>query len=127
MKWEKAPEELKEALARAMEGIECQKRLMFGYPAYFVNGNMFAGLFQSSVFLRLSDEKVAALKKRHPSVAPLEPMPGRPMKGYVVLPQAIYGKEDAFKAMCRDAAEYTRSLAPKVKKAKPSRTKAAKN
>jgi TfoX/Sxy family transcriptional regulator of competence genes len=127
MKWEKAPEELKETLARGVEGIECQKRLMFGYPAYFINGNMFAGLFQSSVFLRLSDEAAAALKKRHPSVAPLEPMPGRPMKGYVVLPQAIYGKEDAFKAVCRDAAEYTRTLVPKAKKVTQSKKKAAKN
>ncbi len=75
MKWEKAPEELKATLAKAVEEIECQKKLMFGYPAYFINGNMFAGLFQSSVFLRLSGDTVENLRKRYPSLTALEPMP----------------------------------------------------
>jgi len=28
---------------------------VFGYPCAFVNGNMFAGLFQTELFVRLSE------------------------------------------------------------------------
>jgi len=119
MKWEKAPEELKATLAKAVEEIECQKKLMFGYPAYFINGNMFAGLFQSSVFLRLSGDTVENLRKRYPSLTALEPMPGRPMKDYIVLPETLYRDMDAFQKASRDAAEYTRTIAPK----KPAKKK----
>lgn len=65
MKWEKAPEELKALLGKALAGIDCEKKLMFGYPAYFINKNMFAGLFQSSVFLRLSPDQVSRLSKKY--------------------------------------------------------------
>ena len=63
MKWVKAPEELKGVLAAGMEGIDCEKRLMFGYPAYFINSNMFSGLFQASVFIRLSPEPACQPEK----------------------------------------------------------------
>ncbi|MGA2764077.1 MAG: hypothetical protein ABSG17_11990 [Spirochaetia bacterium] len=81
MKWVKAPEELKGVLAAGMEGIDCEKRLMFGYPAYFINSNMFSGLFQASVFIRLSPAQVASLRKQHPSIAALEPMPSEKESG----------------------------------------------
>ncbi len=66
MKWQKAPEELKVLLERVMTGIDCEKRSMFGYPAYFINQNMFAGLFQSAVFMRLSPEQLSTLTKTSP-------------------------------------------------------------
>jgi hypothetical protein len=80
MKWIKAPEELKDLLEDAMKDTECEKRPMFGYPAYFINKNMFIGLFQDKVFARLSDQQLAALRTKFPSIANLEPMPGKPMK-----------------------------------------------
>ncbi len=61
---------------------------MFGYPAAFRNGNMFAGLFQHSMILRLSPEDRANLAVRAGARA-FEPMPGRPMREYVVVPPAI--------------------------------------
>ncbi|MCX7039645.1 MAG: hypothetical protein NT005_11015 [Spirochaetes bacterium] len=45
MKWRKAPEDLKTTLDLAMQGIGAEKRMMFGFPAYFINTNMFVGLF----------------------------------------------------------------------------------
>jgi len=30
---------------------------MFGYPAAFVNGHMFAGVFQASLFVRLAEKE----------------------------------------------------------------------
>jgi len=40
MKWEKASEELKAFLGKAMAGIDCENRLMFGYPAYFIRKHL---------------------------------------------------------------------------------------
>ncbi|MGO9412190.1 MAG: TfoX/Sxy family protein [Spirochaetia bacterium] len=118
MKWQKAPEELKVLIERVMAGIDCQKRPMFGYPAYFINGNMFAGLFQSSLFIRLSAAQVADLTPRHPMISPLEPMPGRPMKEYFVIPEALYRQEEAIRGVAVEAAAYVRTLAPKAQKRK---------
>src|SRR5437868_7062441 len=63
-----------------------QIRPMFGQLSAFVNGNMFMGIFGSDVFVRLPEEDRATLMKA--GGAPFEPMRGRPMKEYVVLPSA---------------------------------------
>ena len=118
MKWIKAPEELKSLIENAMEGIECEKRPMFGYPCYFINRNMFIGLFQDQLFIRLSDSQLSSLKLKPglALIANLEPMPGRPMKDYFVLPKEIYTSSRIFKEIIRTSAEHTRQLAPKAKK-----------
>ena len=121
MKWIKAPEELEALIQAIMEPVDCEKKPMFGYPAYFINRNMFAGLFGASVYFRLSAEQVEGLRKKHPSVRPLEPMPGRPMKGYWSLPEALFRDEKALRQVAMDSAAHTRTLAPKVKKAPRSR------
>ncbi len=62
-------------------------RPVFGNVAALVNGNMFSGVFGNDVFVRLPEgERTQILKEEDAS--PLEPMPGRPMKEYVVLPGA---------------------------------------
>jgi TfoX/Sxy family transcriptional regulator of competence genes len=120
MKWLKAPDALKTLLDKATEGIDCERRLMFGYPAYFINKKMFAGLFQDLVFLRLSPNQRATLKQKYSSLAALEPMPGRPMKDYFVLPRELYINEGSFKATTREAADFARTL---PEKAKPKKQK----
>src|SRR5438477_10797140 len=64
-----------------------QARPMFGNRAAFVNGNMFLALFGSQVAVRLSEEDGPELMKK-PGAGPFEPMAGRAMAGYVVLPEA---------------------------------------
>jgi len=32
----------------------CEKKRMFGCPAYFVNNNMFCGVFADTIFVRLT-------------------------------------------------------------------------
>ena len=61
-------------------------RPMFGNFSAFVNGNMFFGLFGSDLFLRLSNEDRAELLKSK-GASMLEPMKGKPMKDYVVIPR----------------------------------------
>jgi len=64
-----------------------RSRPMFGNRAAFVNGNMFLALFGSQVAVRLSEEDRPDLL-RQTGASAFEPIPGRPMKEYVVLPEA---------------------------------------
>lgn len=121
MKWVKAPDELKAFLEAAMKDTDCEKRPMFGYPAYFINKNMFIGLFQDKVFARLSEKQLISLRAKFPSITNVEPMPGRPMKNYFVLPKELYSDARKFKNVIEGSAEHTRSLTPKVNKSRNTR------
>ena len=46
---------MSELLADALGPFPAEKRQMFGFPAYFVNGNMFTGVFEDVIILRLAD------------------------------------------------------------------------
>jgi TfoX/Sxy family transcriptional regulator of competence genes len=116
--WTKAPQSLKalfEACAPVGPGV--QPRKMFGYPAVFVNGNMFAGVFQDGIFARLSPADRSALEAEH-GPSPFEPMPGRPMKDYVLLPEAVLEDEAATQALLAKALAHASGLPPKEKKSK---------
>lgn len=92
-KWEKSPEALVRLLERVLpEGPNIERRKMFGYPCAFVNGNMFAGLFGKQMFVRLPAEERLSLMAGQ-EAKPLEPMPGRPMKDYIVVPPALLTSE----------------------------------
>ena len=62
-------------------------RPMFGNVSAFVNGNMFFGLFGNDMFVRLSEKEQAELLKEK-GASNLEPMKGRPMKDYVIMPRS---------------------------------------
>lgn len=117
-KWRKPDEDLVRLLDETIAGVELDQpvdfRPMFGCPAYFTGGNLFAGVWQETVMLRLDEEgraQVAAAGGR-----PFEPMPGRTMKEYVALPAALVADRDAAARWVRKAAEYAASLPPKQKK-----------
>ena len=116
MKWVKAPEALKAHIENLMQAVDCEKRPMFGYPAYFINNNMFAGLFQDKLFVRLSPDQIVSLKKAYPALSNLEPMPGRPMKDYYAIPARLHEDAGKMRKVVEDAAVYCRSLPQKVKK-----------
>jgi TfoX/Sxy family transcriptional regulator of competence genes len=61
MAWKKSPKELTDLLYEYLKDVDCQKRKMFGFPAYFKNENMFAGTFEEHMFLRLSQEDMPKL------------------------------------------------------------------
>ncbi len=56
---------------------------MFGYPAAFVGGNMFAGLHEHRLVLRLDEDAAAEAKDQ--GATDFEPLPGRRMAGWVAL------------------------------------------
>lgn len=110
--WKKAPQELVDLFARALEGVPgAQPRKMFGYPAAFVNGQMFTGLFADRMFLRL--DEAGREEMRRLGGGPFEPMPGRPMREYAVVAPAVLRSKVKLDAWLRRSFEYAASLGPK--------------
>jgi TfoX/Sxy family transcriptional regulator of competence genes len=104
-------------------------RPMFGNLSGFVNGNMFCGLFGEDLFVRVSDEDQARVRKQGGRA--FEPMPGRAMTGYVVVPAGWQKKPDATRAWIVTALSWSRALPAKdksktAKKAAPKKATAAK-
>lgn len=117
-KWRKPDEELVRLLDETVAGLEFDRpvdyRPMFGCPAYFTGGNLFAGVWQETVMLRLDEEGRAQVEAA--GGRPFEPVPGRPMKEYVALPPSLVADRDAAREWVRKAAAYAASLPPKEKK-----------
>src|SRR5205809_416476 len=87
--WRKSPPELEARFAKLVpEDPRVERRRMFGYPSAFAGGNLFMGLFQDRMFLRLGDDARGEILKL-PGASLFEPMAGRPMRSYVVLPEAL--------------------------------------
>lgn len=85
---------------------------MFGYPCAFVGGNMFMGLFEDRMFLRLPPADREKLIDRL-GAEPFEPTPGRRMTEYVVLPPSIVDDDAVIGIWVQRALSYTRTLPPK--------------
>ena len=83
---------------------------MFGAVAAFANGWMFMGLFATELFVRLSEEDDAAV--REAGGVDLEPMPGKPMRGYVTIPD-WHAHPDDVREWGRKSLAHTLSLPPK--------------
>jgi TfoX/Sxy family transcriptional regulator of competence genes len=122
MNWKKSPQELIDLFASVMPGPLAVGRKMFGYPAAFVNGNMFMGLFQEEMLLRLGESERADLLKI-PGAKNFAPMPGRPMREYISVPPELIKNKAKLAAWIAKSLAYGQSLRPKdksVKKTKPA-------
>ena len=87
-------------------------RPMFGAVAAFANDYMFMGLFATDLFVRLDDKDTAAVTAA--GGGPLEPMPGKPMRGYVTIPNWS-SDESAIREWGEKALAYTLTLPPRKK------------
>ena len=110
MSWKKANRDLIEKLEAALAGYDADPRFMFGSPTFFVNNNMFAGVHQDTVILRLSEADRAALYGEHPDIGPFTPMEGRPMKEYAALPYDYCEDDEALREMLEKSYRYAVSL-----------------
>jgi TfoX/Sxy family transcriptional regulator of competence genes len=113
--WRRAPEQLVMLFGELVAVLppDAERRKMFGYPCVFVNGQLFAGVHQENIMLRLSEaERKAflALEGAHQ----FEPMPGRPMREYVVAPQSMLASPDDLIAWLEKSYAYAKSLPPKA-------------
>ena len=112
----KSPPELVERFGATLAGYpQATLRKMFGYPAAFVNGNLATSLFAASWMVRLPDPAAAELL-RLKGARPFEPMAGRAMRGYYVLPPAIVDDETELAAWLDRALTWTAGLPPKAAK-----------
>jgi TfoX/Sxy family transcriptional regulator of competence genes len=118
MKWEKMSQEAAERLASIVQPFACQKKPMFGHEVYWVNGNMFAGVFQSSIFFRLPAKDQAEFLGKFKDAKQFEPMAGRPMKDYVVVPESVLGDKGLVNEWMSRSYAFTASLPEKKAKAK---------
>ena len=116
MSWEKPSEDLMAYLTTKLENVECEKRKMFGQYAFFLNGNMFTGVFQSRIFLRLSPESKIETMEKHSDITHFEPRKGQIMKEYIAIPPIIVEDEDLFSRLLDSSITYVRGLPPKKKK-----------
>jgi TfoX/Sxy family transcriptional regulator of competence genes len=89
-----------------------ERRKMFGFPAAFVNGNLFASAHQTQVVVRLPDDAYATLLAL-PGASPFEPMPGRSMRGYAVLPESMQTHLDELREWMNLSFEWVAKLPPK--------------
>jgi TfoX/Sxy family transcriptional regulator of competence genes len=106
---------LLEELTPKGRGVTSKK--MFGQPAAFVNGNLFLGVFGDRIFLRLSKEdRIEAA--RTPGFVPFEPMPGRPMKAYFVVPDAVLRDRPRCRTWVARALDFVSGLPPRTAKSK---------
>ena len=105
---------------------DCEEREMGGSPAAIVNGNMFMRVRKSQFVLRVSEADRAELM-RIPGASAFEPVPGRPMTEYVVLPGEILRDQQGLSRWVQRSLAYTRGLAAQangVPQAKPRKQEA---
>jgi hypothetical protein len=117
----KMPKSPPELVARfdaiAADFPEATRRLTFGYPCLYVGGNMVSGLFGSRWHVKLGPEERQALEAL-PGAAQFEPMPGRPMTGFTLMPQSVVDDDDEIHAWVGRAVRFGTTLPPKVPKPK---------
>lgn len=92
-----SPHALVERFAAVMADYpQAVRKKMFGYPAAFVGGNLATSLFRDRWVVRLPDDQAAAAMAA--GAGSFEPVPGRPMKAFVLIPAADVEDDDALRS-----------------------------
>ena len=115
MQMPKATDEEKERFREVVpSGPAVEVKPMFGNLGAFVNGNMFAGLFGSSLGVKLSETDLAELREVEGSHAfgPEE----RPMGGYLSVPDTWTEHPEEAAPWLEKAMAHVSTLPPKAKK-----------
>jgi hypothetical protein len=107
-----APPALVERFAAVLAGYpDAERKKMFGYPAAFMGGNMATGLFADRWVVRLPAEEIEPAKAA--GAGSFEPMPGRPMKAFVVIPAADVDDDAAIRRWVERGLAFAASMPPK--------------
>jgi len=115
-KWKPAPREAAAAFETVTSGLPgAEPRKMFGYSCVFAKGNMFAGLHEAGMVLRLSDEQRTEFL-RLKGAKQFEPMPGRVMREYVVVPKVLLNAPEQLRPWVEKSLAFVSSLPAKPKK-----------
>jgi len=111
------PELAEHYLGSFPDDSRIERRRMFGCPCAFVNGNMFSGLHEDRLVLRLPAVERERVLKAGEARA-FEVM-GRTMREYVVLPAPLSMTREQIRQWIARALDFGASLPPKKSKAKP--------
>jgi hypothetical protein len=112
-----------EALPDAAAG---GRRKMFGYEACFVNGGFWAGMYQDDIVIKLPNELKDATQALA-GAAPFDPMGGRPMKSWWVIPRKVSESPKALGALLTSTfAAVATAKATKTKQTTAAKKPAAK-
>ena len=120
MKLPQSPQWLKDLFDAIQPEVGGSRRLMFGFPAAFENGQLFSGLFGDGLFVRLNEKDSAELSKM--GGKPMVVM-GRTSKAALLLPPAMLEDEEAIQSWMRKALAHARSLPPKTAKSAKKKKK----
>jgi len=117
MKWQKPSAELLETFEHILpKASSVEKRKMFGYPTGYVDGNWFMGCFgENDIVLRLSEEdrqKFLTLDEARQ----FEPMPGRVMREFVVIPSWMLNDPTNLQEWINKSMQYASTLLRQEKK-----------
>lgn len=87
---------------------------VFGNKAAFVNGNMFAGTYGKDLFVRLPEaSRKELLSEKGASV--FEPVEGRAMKEYVVIPSSWRKRPETVRIWVRKSLDWVGGMPAKTK------------
>jgi TfoX/Sxy family transcriptional regulator of competence genes len=116
--WEKSPQKLIDSFYHVMESFpDAELRKMFGYPCAFFNGNMFVGLHEDNLAVRLDvEEREKALQEGWGNV--FAPMAGRVMKEYVALSEEMINSKDDLREVIEKSFNYVKTIPARIKKEK---------
>ena len=110
--WKKVSPDLAERFERCLPGSpSVERRRMFGCPCAFVNGNMFAGVHETRLIVRVPEEAAT-----HPFV-----VRGRAMREYAAIDDALERSPAELKKWTERAFEYASALPAKKPKKKRAR------
>lgn len=120
MAWKKSSPELVQRFNAALPSHpDVVRRKMFGYPASFVKGNFFAGMYEDSVVVRLPN----GIKDRFPELRDaqgFDPMGrGTGLRDWYQIPPAVVETETKLAQLLASTFEEIHQLPAKFAKSKP--------
>lgn len=111
--------ELIALLDELLAGYPVVRRTMFGCPVYFCNGNMMIGVYEDSIFVRLSAADRDSIRTTWDEAAAFSPGGKLTMKEYVTLPDALVSQSIELQRWIDTSLTFMQSLPakqPKVRK-----------
>lgn len=113
MAWKRSPKSLVKLFYEVIPKHPlAEPRKMFGYPCCFVSGNMFTGLHQSNMILRLPAAERETFLTRYKTKL-FKPFPDRTMREYVVVPKLLMQKKSELSRWLERSFKYAASLPAK--------------
>jgi TfoX/Sxy family transcriptional regulator of competence genes len=105
-------ESVAQRVRQAIQGRDgLSERKMFGGLCLMLHGNMFAGIINDELMLRVGPENSDELLA-HPGARPMD-FTGKPMKGYLYVEPAAFATPEGLKGWLGHALNFVETLPPK--------------